>query len=180
MYQFLIVEDSLDIQELLKKLLEPIANSECASSIKSAMEIFERKKFDLILMDVMLDDGDGFTLTSQLRKTPAGKNIPIIFLTSKNDISDKTTGFQLGAEDYIVKPFDPRELRLRIETRLQKIATSQKSDVFEKGNLRLDIPLQKTFLVHEQSEVAMTPLQFKILFFFRKMFSLIVQQALTV
>lgn len=165
MYNVLIVEDSVDIQELLTIVLAPIANISTATSVKKAAELFETKKFDLILMDVTLEDGDGFNLTAELRKTPAGKNIPVIFLTSKNNIADKTTGFKLGAEDYIVKPSDPWEIRLRVENRLNKLGTEKHVDTISRGNLRLDIPLQKAHLIKENAELSVTPLQFKILFY---------------
>lgn len=165
MYNILVVEDSIDIQDLLTFVLAPIAHIQKVSSVKSALEAFENNKFDLILMDVMLDDGDGFNLTALIRQKPNGKTVPVIFLTSKADISDKTLGFQLGAEDYIVKPFDPREIRLRVEARLQKLGSAKASDSLEKGNLRLDIPLQKVHLIKENTELSVTPLQFKILFY---------------
>ncbi len=165
MYQILIVEDSIDIQEVLTLVLEPIANLQKVSSVKSALDILENHNFDLILMDVMLDDGDGFNLVKQIRQRPQGNNVPVIFLTSKNDITDKITGFQLGAEDYIVKPFDPREIRLRIESRLKKINSVKTIETMVKGNLKLDIPLQKAYLMRDNLELGLTPLQFKILFY---------------
>lgn len=165
MYKILIVEDSVDIQELLTFVLSPIAQLSKVSSVRAALEAFQKENYDLILMDVMLEDGDGFSLTAEIRTIPNGKLIPIIFLTSKADISDKAIGFQLGAEDYIVKPFHPREVRLRIENRLQKIRSTKTSDTLERGNFRLDIPLQKVYLIEENTEVSITPLQFKILFY---------------
>lgn len=165
MYQILIVEDSIDIQEVLTLLLEPIANLHKVSSVKAALDILENHSFDLILMDVMLDDGDGFNLVAQIRQRPQGNNVPVIFLTSKSDITDKITGFQLGAEDYIVKPFDPREIRLRIESRLKKITSVKTIETMVKGNLKLDIPLQKAYLIRDNLELGLTPLQFKILFY---------------
>ncbi|OQW48880.1 MAG: hypothetical protein A4S09_13000 [Proteobacteria bacterium SG_bin7] len=165
MHNILVVEDSVDVQELLTIVLEPIARIRRAGTVKSALEEFEAGKFDLILMDVMLDDGDGFSLTSEIRKKPHGKNIPIIFLTSKSDIADKEHGFQLGAEDYIVKPSDPREIRLRVQSRLQKLESHKYSEYITKGNLHLDIPLHKAHLIKEDIDLGVTPLQFKILFY---------------
>ncbi len=165
MYNVLIVEDSADIQELLTIVLAPIAHVHKAPSVKSALDLFEKNIFDLVLMDVMLGDGDGFNLTAELRKTPTGRNIPIIFLTSKNNIADKTTGFKLGAEDYIVKPSDPWEVRLRVENRLAKLSSEKHLDTVTRGNLRLDIPLQRAHLIKENIELSVTPLQFKILFY---------------
>ncbi len=166
MYKLLIVEDSLDIQDLLTIALKPIADLHISGSIHSAFEAFKKNKFDLILMDVMLEDGNGFELTQQLRMLPEGKNVPVIFLTSKNDIADKEAGFLLGAEDYIVKPCDLREVRLRIENRLKKLTLEKRSQTagdLVKNHLRLVIPLQKVFIKDE--EIQVTPLQFKILFY---------------
>lgn len=166
MYKLLVVEDSIDIQELLTIALAPIAELTLAGSIKTAYEIFKKDKFDLILMDVMLEDGNGFELTRMIRALPDGKRIPVIFLTSKNDISDKEAGFDLGAEDYIVKPCDLREVRLRIENRLKKIRAEKESytgNQLQREHLCLNIPLQKVFI--KNVEVPVTPLQFKILFY---------------
>lgn len=165
MYKILVVEDSIDIQELLTFVLEPIAHVQNVGSVKTALEMMEAQKFDLVLMDVMLEDGNGFNLTRELRQRPFGKDIPIIFLTSKGTLADKALGFQLGAEDYIVKPFDPPEVKIRVESRLRKILSAKSSDTLEKFNLRLDIPLQKVFLIKENAELDVTPSQFKILFY---------------
>jgi DNA-binding response OmpR family regulator len=165
MYKILIVEDSEDLQDLMKMILQPIAEITTVSSVVESLRVLEDHRFDLVLMDVMLTDGSGFDLTAQLRKLPGGADIPIIFITSKNDISDKIKGFQLGAEDYIVKPFDQTELRLRVESRLQKISSQKNNhDVIEIANLRLEVPYQKAFLIAENINLELTPLQFKIIF----------------
>lgn len=164
MYQVLVVEDSLDTQDLVSQLLHPLAQINIASSLAQALEFVEKKTYDLILMDVTLDDGDGFTLTSMLRKKPHGKNIPVIFMTSKNHIDDKTRGFNLGAEDYIVKPFEPAEFKLRIESRLQKIASARSIDQLVRGNFKLEVPLHKVHLIKENKPLNLTPLEFKIFF----------------
>ncbi|MEK6555566.1 MAG: response regulator transcription factor, partial [Bdellovibrionota bacterium] len=167
MFQILVVEDSEDLQDLVKMILRPVAELTVVPSVSQALEIVTQKKFDLVLMDVMLSDGNGFDLTAQIRNLAHGQDLPIIFLTSKGEIGDKITGFKLGAEDYIVKPFDATELRLRVENRLQKIASAsnKKMDVIEIGNLRLEVPFQKAYLVKEGQNLELTPLQFKILFF---------------
>lgn len=165
MYNILLVEDSEDLQDLVKMVLSPIANLTIVPSVQAALQAISSGKFDLILMDVMLADGNGFDLTAQLRARPGGRDLPIIFMTSRGDIDDKITGFKLGAEDYIVKPFDSTELRLRVENRLQKMSSQRKSDVIEVANLRMEIPLQKAFLVKENINLELTPLQFKILFY---------------
>lgn len=165
MYQILMVEDSLDSQELVTMLLKSIAQVAVAPSVEQAFKLFSKQRFDLILMDVMLEDGDGFSLTKKIRETPEGRNIPIVFLTSKSDIGDKKTGFKLGAEDYIVKPFDHDEFVLRLESRLEKGHRNKGSDVMESGNLRLEVPLQNAILIQESKNLGLTPIQFKIIFF---------------
>jgi DNA-binding response OmpR family regulator len=162
MYQILLVEDSADIQALVAHQLSPIAEVTIASSVAEALRAADVKLYDLFLLDVELGDGDGFALTSLLKKKPLGCSVPFIFMTSRGDITDKTTGFNLGAEDYIVKPFHPTELRLRIENRLQKNALKKQGQQLVRGNLRLDVPLQKAFLA--DNNLLLTPLEFKILY----------------
>ena len=86
------------------------------------LEAVETKPPHLIVLDVMLPDGDGFLLARKIRKTQV---LPIIFLTAKTSESDRITGFELGADDYVVKPFSPRELSLRVEAVLRRSGQGQ-------------------------------------------------------
>lgn len=162
--EVLVVEDSPDSQDLVTELLRGSCRLTLAPSMKKALRLVQEKSFDLILMDVMLEDGDGFSLTTKIRSLPGYHDLPIIFMTSKGDIQDKATGFELGAEDYIVKPFDPLEFKLRVQSRLKKIQAHVKSQILSRGNLRLEASLQKAFLIQEGIQLDLTPLQFKILF----------------
>lgn len=162
--EVLVVEDSVDSQELVTLLLKDICHLTVVGSVEGALKAVRNKKFDLFLMDVMLEDGDGFTLTKKLRELPASQNTPVIFMTSKGALQDKAKGFELGAEDYIVKPFDPAEFQLRVESRLKKIKAQNSSQELVRGNLRLEVPLQKAYLNNEKSPLDLTPIQFKILF----------------
>lgn len=166
-FEVLHIEDSIDSQDLVRNALKPICNVTSASSMKEALVVTDNKKFDLFLMDVMLEDGDGFSLTMLLKKRPSCKNTPVIFLTSKGEIDHKATGFDLGAEDYIVKPFDLAEFRLRVESRLRKIK-KEDPEKLVCGNIRLEIPTQKAFLIKEKQNLELTPLQFKLLFLLMK------------
>jgi DNA-binding response OmpR family regulator len=170
LYHILVVEDSVEIQLLMSSVLKPIGLVRIAPSVKSGLEEFQTQKFDLIMMDVLLEDGTGFELTEKIRQMPGGKSIPIIFLTSQSHIDDKIRGFDLGAEDYIVKPSDPREIRLRVEARLKKIEAAKLQQAGHQknltiGNLQLDVPLQKVQLIQENIDLGVTPLQFKILYY---------------
>jgi len=163
MFRVLSVEDSKDMQDLIQFALFNIAHVRAAPSLKRAHEIFSQEEFDLILMDVELEDGDGFSLTEQLRQSKKGEKIPVIFFTSKAEIIHKEKGFGLGAEDYIVKPCDPREIRLRVESRLQKIRDKNETNELHDQHLYIDVIKQKAFFLPDKKEIKLTPLQFKIL-----------------
>jgi DNA-binding response OmpR family regulator len=164
LFNILLVEDSIDTQEIVERSLEGVANSTIVPSVAMAISAVKKRIFDLILMDITLDDGNGFELIKLIRNMPYGRNVPVIFLTAKSEIESKITGFQLGAEDYIVKPFNPLELRIRVASRLNKIVNQKPSEIIHKGNLRLEVPLQRVFLVQENLDIELTPLQFRILF----------------
>ena len=115
--KILIVEDELAISRLIKLNLD-IANYDSKEVYDGleAINIIEKEHFDLILLDVMLPNIDGFTIMTKIEHL----NIPAIFLTAKNSLFDKVNGLKLGAEDYIVKPFEAMELLARIETVLRR------------------------------------------------------------
>jgi DNA-binding response OmpR family regulator len=165
MYQILMAEDSIDYQSLVSKFLRPIAEVTTVSSISEALQVVNKKKFDLFLIDIGLEDGDGFTLTSKLKQNSDIAGTPFIFLTARNEIDNKKIAFSLGAEDYIVKPFDSAELQLRIERRLGQAQKLQQE--LKRGQLRLDVSLQKAFLssASEDENIGLTPMQFKLLFY---------------
>ena len=117
MIKILIVEDELPISNLLHmKLTRQGYCCECAHDGKTAADLIERNLYDLILLDVMIPIFSGFDLMEYIR--PMG--IPVIFLTAKRDVQDKVKGLKLGAEDYIVKPFEMVELVARIDVVLRR------------------------------------------------------------
>ena len=166
-FEVLHIEDSIDSQQLVLTALQSVCNVTHVGSVKEAVAAVEHKKFDLFLMDVMLADGDGFSLTKLLKQKPNGKDVPVIFLTAKGEIDHKAAGFHLGADDYIVKPFDLAELRLRVESRLKK-NRKEDPEKLVRGNIQLEIPTQKAVLLRERQNLDLTPLQFKLLFFLMK------------
>ncbi|WP_028549459.1 response regulator transcription factor [Paenibacillus sp. UNC451MF] len=136
----LIIEDDSSIQMLLKLSLEvegfqPIV----AGTVSAGLNELSSHSIDLILLDLMLPDQSGFELLKQLRHTY--KDIPVIVLTAKNEMNDKILGFQLGADDYLTKPFETRELILRIRAvmRRMKADTMESSaDCLQIGVLEID------------------------------------------
>ncbi len=110
--KLLLVDDEQELQKLLTDIFKDAGFESLftASSVKEALLTAQKEKPDFILLDVMLPDGDGFSLMKQLRTFT---NVPIIFLTAREEASDKLTGLGLGADDYLAKPFLPQELLLR-------------------------------------------------------------------
>jgi len=122
MARIYIIEDNEAIREAVKGYLE-LNEHEVVQfgKIAKVLETIDVKRPDMIIIDVMLPDGSGFNLAKQIRKK---SKIPFLFLTAKDQESDRITGFELGADDYVVKPFSPRELVLRVEAILKRTATT--------------------------------------------------------
>lgn len=168
----LIVDDEPAIVDLIKinLELEGFETLFCYSG-KEAVKYAQTNNPDLILLDIMLPDLNGF----EVCKTIQNLNIPIIMLTAKNDIKDKLYGLELGADDYITKPFDGRELIARIKTILRRV---DKYNIKEDTNIAVGPILINTIerIVHlEDSEIFLTPKEFDLLLLFcenqRKVFS---------
>ena len=139
--KILIVDDEKHIVDILKFNL----NKESFDTLeaydgKTALEIAEREKPDLIILDVMLPEIDGFTVCRKLRQT---MQTPILMLTAREEEVDKVLGLELGADDYITKPFSPRELMARVKANLRRVMDesipTQKSEVIRYGDLEIDV-----------------------------------------
>ncbi len=169
----LLIEDSPEFQFLVRKSLGEGYQLTCVALASEALMEVRKTAFDLILLDVGLPDGDGFQLCGKLRNESKALDIPILFLTGRSSVPDKVQGFALGADDYIVKPFDPLELRARVDARFRRPRSGAK-DIEEKilkGDLKLDVPYQRAFLVEGQSpekDLHLTPIEFKLLFYFMR------------
>lgn len=119
-YEILIVDDvSENIQVAISILKKEEYNFSFALNAKQAIEIIKTKRFDLMLLDVMMPEIDGFQLAKMIKNTPAIKETPIIFLTAKVDIDSIEKGFSIGAVDYVTKPFHPIELKSRVANHLE-------------------------------------------------------------
>lgn len=123
--KLLLVDDEPDLLKMVSDILQEagFAHIIAAVSVTEAVSTAQMEKPDLIVLDVMLPDGDGFSLMQQLRTFT---NVPVIFLTAKDEVADKLAGLGLGADDYIAKPFTPQELLLRIYAVLRR--TYKKDD----------------------------------------------------
>lgn len=167
MQSVLVVEDCLDAVQLIKKSLGQL-HLRFAQTLREARALIETIKFDLILLDVLLPDGDSFGLCSVLQKSETYHCTPVMFLTAQDSVADKVLAFSVGADDYVTKPFDLSELRARVEARLRKRKfKKQKADVVELGGLTLDRDRQKVFVdsVGAPAEVALTATEYRLLAF---------------
>ena len=121
-YRILVVDDEQDLCEILKFNLETDGYVvETANSAEEALKM-NIESFDLLLLDVMMGGMSGFAMAKKLKEDPATKDIPVVFLTARDTENDTVTGFNLGADDYISKPFSIREVLVRIRAVLRRTA----------------------------------------------------------
>ena len=135
----LVVEDEPAIQELLAlNITQAGHNALRALSVEHAQDLMRETLPDLILLDWMLPGMNGLEFARKLKSDPLTKTIPIIMLTARGDEYDKVRGLEVGADDYVTKPFSPRELNARIKAVLRRRAPQMTDDPIEVNGLRLD------------------------------------------
>ena len=164
-YRILVVDDEEDLCEILKFNLENEGYEvDTANSAEEAMKM-DISSYHLILLDVMMGEISGFKMASMLKKEKKTAKVPIIFITAKDTENDTVTGFNLGADDYISKPFSLREVIARVKAVLRRTATSDMEKVPEQlsyQSLVIDITKKKVSIDGE--EVPLTKKEFEILF----------------
>lgn len=169
--RLLVVEDERAHQLIIEKSLKGFYEFEIASSLKEAREMISSQAYDLFLLDIVLPDGTGFEVLSELRKSKPHQMTPVIFLTVREDLKSKLIGFSLGADDYMTKPPEPLELRARIDTRLRVVGDIQvltNKTVMRVGDMKLDTERLAVIIEEGGQEVPLdlTPLEFRLLLFF--------------
>lgn len=165
MYKILVADDEPQIVELLQIYLEMQGYKVVgACDGTRALELWKQDKFDMVLTDIMMPQMDGYNLVEKIRRE---SNIPILFLTAKTDLVDRVKGLQIGADDYILKPFDPLEVVTRVSANLRR-CYGYDMDVHNKelicGNLKLS--MDKCLLVKNGQNVELTALEYRMLKFF--------------
>jgi two-component system OmpR family response regulator len=160
MSKILIVDDDPFIRKLIQVSLrnEGFVLWDCTNG-KEALELLERTSVELVILDIMMPSMDGWELCAELRQLYA--DLPLLMLTAKSESSDKVRGFQLGVDDYLVKPFDPMELVMRVKALLKRyrINTSQRMQL---GNMELN---RSSFEISISGERQTLPLkEFELLF----------------
>jgi phosphate regulon transcriptional regulator PhoB len=160
----LVVDDEEPIQELLRFNLEKEGYLvRVAKDGPEALKHVVNDQPDLLVLDLMLPGMDGLEVCRKLRSNPKFQQIPIIMLTAKGEEFDKVLGLELGADDYMTKPFSPRELLARIKARLRRLNSQEEADdqIIISGELRVDVT---GFRVHVRGEeTELTPKEFELL-----------------
>lgn len=161
--RILVVDDEPDLLELVRVNLDQAGyRVETASAGRCALEMLRRSPPDLLVLDLMLPDLPGAEICRQLRNDPVHAQMPIIMLTARASEIDRVVGFELGADDYVTKPFSPRELTLRVQAVLRRGAPREPGrDLLERGPLRLDPDRHRCWV--GDSEVALTAKEFSVL-----------------
>ena len=164
MYGILICDDDRDIVQALKIYLsaEPSYALYEAYTGRQALEVLQTEAIHLVLMDVMMPELDGISATAKIRER---WNVPVILLTAKGESTDKVLGLNIGADDYITKPFDPMEVLARVKSQLRRFTAlggqAEEKDCFSVGGVSLD-DKSKTVSVDGEA-VSLTPIEYNIL-----------------
>jgi len=167
MYNILVCDDEKDIVEAIRIYLRSAGDYRIleANSGSQALKVMETEEVHLVLMDVMMPGMDGITATALIREN---SNVPVIMLTAKSEDSDKILGLDIGADDYITKPFNPVELMARVRSQLRRYTSlgswkgkSTEGEVLETGGLRLDNEAKEVTV--DGDSVSLTPIEYNIL-----------------
>jgi len=161
--KILIIEDDKDIVELVRHYLEKenFVLKEAADGF-SGLKKAKAENFDLVILDIMLPEMDGLEVCKELRADPKTSSTPVIILTAKGEETDKIVGLEMGADDYLTKPFSPRELVARIKALLRRVEKKpEKEKIYHYGNLVLD-PFKYEVTLNKQT-LQLTSKEFALL-----------------
>ena len=159
----LVVDDEMGIREIIKKYAQHAGYevTEAADGTE-AVDLCGERSFDLIILDIMMPEMDGFSACKEIRKT---HDTPVIMLSARGEEYDKIHGFELGVDDYVVKPFSPKELMMRVAAVLKRGGTQQKEVVSFEG---LTVDFTARMVTVDGGEVEMSPKEYELLFYMVK------------
>lgn len=159
----LVVDDEFNIRGLIRKyaIFEGYQVTEAANGME-AIEMCRTGKFDLIVMDVMMPELDGFSAVREIRKT---SDVPVIMLSARGEEYDRLRGFELGVDDYVVKPFSPRELMMRIAAILKRVTgvASDAPEVVKLDELTVDFTARRVSI--GDTALQLSPKEYELLFY---------------
>ncbi len=172
MERLLIVDDEEHIRKLIRKYAEFAGYEvEEAPDGMTAVELCRTRKYDAVILDIMMPELDGFSVCREIRKT---SDVPVLMLSARGEEYDKINGFETGADDYVVKPFSPRELMLRVEAVLKRVrgkaiateSVASKSEVYVYRDLCVDFTARIVTIKGEP--LPLSPKEYDLLFYFVK------------
>src|SRR6188768_3398936 len=163
MTRILVVEDEPDLQRVLDYNLRQGGHEVTVTRLGlEGVKLAREQRPDLVLLDLMLPDVPGTEVCKQLKESPATRGVPVMMLTAKGEEIDRVVGFELGADDYVVKPFSVRELLLRVQAILRRSQGEQEvAQTFQFGRLRVDRSAHRVWT--DEAELDLTALEFKLL-----------------
>ncbi len=162
MPRLLVADDEMRIRELIKKYakFEGYEVEEAADGLET-LEKFGAGEYDLVILDVMMPELDGFSVCREIRRK---RPTPVIMLSARGEEYDKIHGFELGVDDYVVKPFSPRELMMRVAAVLKRTGMERtQKELYEKNGLRVDFTSRQVWLDGE--ELSLSPKEYDLLFY---------------
>ncbi|MCE0493203.1 phosphate regulon transcriptional regulator PhoB [Vibrio salinus] len=163
--RILVVEDEAPIREMLCFVLEQKGYQAVeAEDYDTAINRLSEPYPDLVLLDWMLPGGSGINFIKHMKREELTRNIPVVMLTARGEEEDKVRGLEVGADDYITKPFSPKELVARLKAVIRRVTPTSVEDVIDVQGLKLD-PVSHRVTAHEQA-LDMGPTEFKLLHFF--------------
>lgn len=163
MYRLLVVDDEEKIRVLVRKYAEYEGYEvEEAADGMSAIELCHQEKFDLIILDVMMPELDGFSACREIRKF---SQVPVLMLSARGEEYDRIHGFELGVDDYVTKPFSPKELMLRVQAILKRSNSSiaPNKEILEFEGLKIDFTGRLVYVNEEK--VNLSPKEYELLFY---------------
>ncbi len=168
MYNILVVDDEVRIRSVIRKYAEFEGHTVTeAGDGMEAVRLARTGNYDIIILDIMMPELDGFSSCREIRKTV---KTPIIMLSARGEEYDKINGFELGVDDYVVKPFSPRELMLRVEAVMKRtkaneehVRTENQIVTFDNGGLRVDLTARIVYI--DDKRVDMSPKEYDLFFY---------------
>ena len=168
MYHILIVDDEIRIRSMIRKYAEFEGHTVTeAGDGMEAVRLARKEEFDIIILDIMMPELDGFSACREIRKV---KSTPIIMLSARGEEYDKINGFESGVDDYVVKPFSPRELMLRVEAVMKRVRRASEESraenqimEFDGGGLRVDLTARIVYV--DGARVEMSPKEYDLFFY---------------
>lgn len=166
MFKILVCDDEEGIRTLISKYAKFEGHEvSCAQNGLEAISLCRAKDFDILVIDIMMPELDGFSTVKEVRKF---SNIPIIMLSARGEEYDRIHGFEVGADDYVVKPFSPKELMMRIEVLIRRTVNGLQDihDIYTVKDLTIDFTARKVMI--NGAEIELAPKEYDLLFYLAK------------